>query len=134
MTTSCVSDRRHERSDSSDKISATRRQQLKLTGAQLYANEQRCDCGDSQLGTNVIDYYIGLCLLLERPTPSVALVTSVAAVAAAQATAATRCERPEQPQVILSLLVENAVRLSFTHVGWLVGWLVGLAAGLLKYN
>lgn len=32
-----------------------------------------------------MDYYIGLCLLLERPAPSVALVASVAAVAATQA-------------------------------------------------
>ena len=36
-----------------DAISATRRERRKLTDAQLYANEQLRDCGNSQLGADL---------------------------------------------------------------------------------
>ena len=69
-----------------------RREQRKLTDAQLYANEQRRDRSDSQLGTDIID---GLLYRPWKTRPSVAAI---------QATAAILCERP---QAILSLLVRT---------------------------
>ena len=54
----------------SNAISTTRCERRKLTDAQLYANEQRCDHGDSQLGADLDSEgrERWKCLLLERPT------------------------------------------------------------------